>query len=63
VSNWNYVAIAYIAAWGALAAYAVTLARRVTQARHVADALREDMQNSVSATEHESVVCDTQPAP
>ena len=41
MSSWAYVAIAYTVVWGALAGYAVVLARRVTHAQRVADSLRE----------------------
>ena len=40
VSNWVYVAIAYLVVWSAIAAYAVILARRVTQTQDVVDALQ-----------------------
>lgn len=39
VSNWVYVAIAYLVVWSALAAYAIILARRVTQTQDVVDTL------------------------
>jgi hypothetical protein len=35
VSSWTYVAIAYTVVWGALAVYALLLARRVAQAKEV----------------------------
>jgi hypothetical protein len=60
VSNWSYVAIAFIAVWGALAVYALTLARRVTQAARIAEAMREASQVATSAA-HESAVCDAPP--
>jgi hypothetical protein len=62
VSNWGYVAIAYIAVWGALALYALTLAQRVTQARRVAQAMREATSSAPTRAESESVACDTPPA-
>jgi CcmD family protein len=40
VSEWAYVAIAYTIVWGALAVYAVVLARRVAQAERVAKTMR-----------------------
>lgn len=40
MSNWGYVAIAYTVVWGSLAIYALLLARRVSQARKVAQQLR-----------------------
>ncbi len=39
--SWAYVAIAFIVVWGALAVYALVLARRVTQAERVAQSLRD----------------------
>ena len=41
MSNWGYVAIAYTVVWGSLALYALLLARRVSQARKLAQQLRE----------------------
>ncbi|MBV9278587.1 MAG: hypothetical protein JOZ41_00755 [Chloroflexi bacterium] len=60
MSNWAYVAIAYTVVWGALAGYAVLLARRVAQARHLAARLREEISGEEPA---EGVVCDTPHAP
>jgi CcmD family protein len=59
VSNWSYVAIAYTAVWGALAVYALALARRVTQARRVAESLRNASQNDATASDTQATVCDT----
>lgn len=63
MSNWGYVAIAYTVVWGALAIYALALARRVTQARRVARSLREATQASGHAEEQDGAVCDAPPAP
>lgn len=63
MSNWGYVAIAYLAVWSALAVYAVLLARRVTQAKQVAHALREALEHGPEPAEHEAGACDTPPAP
>jgi CcmD family protein len=41
VSDWGYIVIAYVAVWGALAVYALVLARRVRQAEIVARKLRD----------------------
>lgn len=41
VSSWGYVALAYVVVWGAVAGYALVLARRITQAQRVADSLRD----------------------
>ena len=41
VSSWAYVALAYTVVWGALAVYALVLARRVRQAQRVADTLHD----------------------
>lgn len=63
MSNWSYVAIAYTAVWGGIALYAVALARRVTQARRVADALRDALEHGQEPADQESGVCDTPPVP
>jgi CcmD family protein len=63
VSNWAYVTIAYLAVWGGLAVYAVILARRVTQAKEVADALRDALEQSPETPDQESAACDTPPVP
>ena len=44
--SWAYVAIAYTVVWGALAGYALVLARRVTQAQDVADTLSDTPDNA-----------------
>jgi hypothetical protein len=59
VSNWGYVAIAFLAVWGSLALYALTLARRVTQARRVAAGMRDAISSAPTDAENESVVCET----
>ncbi|MGH2447844.1 MAG: hypothetical protein ACRDFS_04495 [Chloroflexota bacterium] len=61
MSNWGYVAIAFIACWGSLAVYAVVLARRVAQAQEVARQLREAA--SVDRQAESDLACDTPPAP
>ena len=63
MSNWSYVAIAYIAVWGGLALYAVALARRVTQAGRVSDALRDALEHGEEPPDREATVCDTPPVP
>lgn len=63
VSNWSYVAIAYGVVWGALALYALLLARRVAQARTMADRLHETVQEDRRPGEEDSPVCDAPPAP
>ena len=63
MSNWAYVAIAYTVAWGALAVYAVVLARRLAQAREVARTLSEGLEGSRGAEEQEQTACDAPPVP
>ena len=41
MSDWTYITIAYVLAWGGLTVYALTLARRVLQARRLERRLRE----------------------
>ncbi|GAC1319216.1 MAG: hypothetical protein NVS2B16_02560 [Chloroflexota bacterium] len=41
--DWGYVAIAYAVVWGALAVYAILLARRLAQAKEVARVLRHPL--------------------
>lgn len=55
MSEWAYVAAAYTIVWGALAVYALVLARRVTQARNVAAAL--------GAGQHDEAECDDPSTP
>jgi hypothetical protein len=62
VSDWTYVALAFTVVWGALAVYALVLARRVTQARIVAEKLREARQAELPQ-DRDSAVCDAPPAP
>jgi hypothetical protein len=62
VSEWAYVAIAYTVVWGALAAYALVMARRVTQARKVERQLRDGMGKGDVMEEQNSAVCDVPPA-
>jgi len=40
VSDWSYVTLAYVVAWGGVVVYAVALARRVTSARRLERPLR-----------------------
>jgi CcmD family protein len=56
VSEWAYVTAAYTIVWGALAVYAVVLARRVAQARDVARAL-------TSTDDPDDVECDDPSTP
>lgn len=59
VSNWAYVAIAYTVVWGALAVYALVLARRVTQARRVSRGLENSPAGSIQADQQDSTLCET----
>lgn len=63
MSNWAYVAIAYTVVWGALAVYALLLARRVAQTREVTRKLRESLESGEQAEEQENTICDAPPAP
>ena len=63
MSSWVYVAIAFTAVWGALALYALLLARRVTQAREIAENLRRAAEGSPPLPEQDATVCDAPPAP
>lgn len=59
MSNWAYVAIAYTVVWGALAVYALVLARRVTQARRVSRGLGNSPAGSIQADQQDSALCET----
>jgi len=59
VSNWAYVAIAYTVVWGALAVYALVLARRVTQARRVSRGLRDTLAGKIEADQQDNQLCET----
>jgi hypothetical protein len=63
VSDWGYVAIAYILIGGALIIYTALLAYRVSEARRLAQSLarRERPQESQSVGE-DSALCDAPPA-
>jgi Flp pilus assembly protein protease CpaA len=63
VSDWWYIAIAYTAVWGGLAVYAIFMARRVTQARIVAQRLREMSEVETEMRLPEGATCDTPPVP
>ena len=63
MSDWVYVAIAYTVVWGALALYALVLARRVAQTREVTRRLRESLPSDDRSDEQENSVCDAPPAP
>lgn len=63
MSNWDYVAIAYTVGWGSIAAYALVLARRVTQARRVAQSLKDATQTETEPIMQDTAVCDGPPAP
>lgn len=63
MSDWFYVAIAYTIVWGALAVYALILARRVAQTRAAARQLRDSLSDAGREDEQESSVCDAPPAP
>lgn len=58
MSDWAYVTIAYVVGWGSLAAYAVILARRVSQARRVARSLGEVSTPVENTIEQDSAICD-----
>ena len=60
MSDWAYVALAFTIVWGALAVYALLLARRVSQARSLAEKLR---QGELLPDEGDNVACDAPPAP
>jgi hypothetical protein len=57
VSEWGYVAVSFTVVWGALAVYALVLARRVTQAERVDESLRQ------AAQPEDTALCDGQHAP
>ena len=59
MSNWAYVAIAYTVVWGALAVYALVLARRVTQARRVSRGLENSPAGSIQTDQQDSTLCET----
>ena len=69
MSDWTYIVIAYLVVWGALAGYALLLARRVSASRAVARALRDATHEHAPAaaghggTGEDSAVCDAPPAP
>ncbi|GAC1443289.1 MAG: hypothetical protein NVSMB52_01480 [Chloroflexota bacterium] len=63
MSNWAYVAIAYTLVWGSLAAYALLLSRRVTQACEVAKILQESVESGRPLHDQDGVACDAPPAP
>ena len=49
MSNWAYVTIAFTLVWGSLVIYALLLARRVAQARDVAQRLQETSEKDATA--------------
>ncbi|MDQ2741912.1 MAG: hypothetical protein M3Z66_06395 [Chloroflexota bacterium] len=59
MSNWAYVAIAYTVVWGALAVYALVLARRVTQARRVSHGLGDTLAGKIEADQQDNQLCET----
>ncbi len=59
MSNWAYVAIAYTVVWGALAVYALVLARRVTQARGVSRGLGDALAGKIEADQQDNQLCET----
>ena len=63
MSDWGYVAIAYTVVWGALALYALLLARRVSQARRVERDLQDALRSEQQGDDQESAVWDAPPAP
>jgi hypothetical protein len=63
VSDWAYVALAYIVVGGALTIYTALLARRVSQARQLARSLTRGEQPRESQSPREdSALCDAPPA-
>lgn len=58
MSNWAYVAIAYTVVWGALAVYALVLARRVTQARRVSRGLGDTLAGKTVADQQDNQLCE-----
>lgn len=70
MSDWAYLVIAYTVVWGALALYALLLARRVTTATALARALRDAAEEEGGSVTQErssggedGAVCDAPPAP
>jgi cob(I)alamin adenosyltransferase len=63
VSDWAYVAIAYVVVGGSLAGYALLLARRVAQARRVERDLQAVLESDQQGSEQDSAVWDAPPAP
>lgn len=59
MSDWTYISLAYAIVWGGLAAYALTLARRVYQAR-VLERRLDEIQNVSPAAQ--DATCDVPPA-
>ena len=55
MSDWSYVTLAYLVAWGGVTAYAVALARRVIAARRLEQRLRAalDMEARTAVEEPE----------
>jgi hypothetical protein len=48
VSDWSYVTIAYIVAWGGVSVYALALGRRLFAARRLERRLRAMIESNVS---------------
>lgn len=73
MSEWSYVVAAYLIVWGALAGYALVLARRVTRTKEVDEALRESELRESELREgerregerhaSEDIQCDGSPVP
>jgi hypothetical protein len=61
VSDWTYVAAAFTIVWGSIAIYAIVLARRVSQARAVARALREGLDRQNRTLDQDAAACETPP--
>ncbi len=59
MSNWAFVAIAYTIVWGALAVYALVLARRVTQARRVSRGMEDALDGKIQADQQDGTLCET----
>jgi hypothetical protein len=63
VSDWGYVAVAYILVGGGLVSYAALLTYRVSQARRLAQSLaRREQPREPQTVGEDSALCDAPPA-
>lgn len=58
MSEWAYVALAFTVVWASLAMYGALLARRVVQAREVAERLQGALTGDEVVQQQDSTVCD-----